>query len=160
MFENIQNSFNGMFGKIGAGMCRLSMNGEIAVKTNNGYKTYNPKTNRLTNCDSFVFDIGEEFFFVIPTNKVAKGDIIIVSGKPKCVVSSDKETIKVINSSPKHKELLEQYSNNKKEEVEKAYQRYQEEQDANENKRQEEEAAHSEEASQSMRMGADDDDEY
>lgn len=89
--------FNGMFGKIGAGMCRLSMNGEIAVKTNNGYKTYNPKTNRLTNCDSFVFDIGEEFFFVIPTNKVAKGDIIIVSGKPKCVVSSDNETIKVIN---------------------------------------------------------------
>lgn len=60
----------------------------------------------------------------------------------------------------KHKELLEQYSNNKKEEVEKAYQRYQEEQDADENKRQEEEAAHSEEASQSMRMGADDDDEY
>ena len=93
----MNSMFNGMFGKIGAGMCRLSMNGEIAVKTNNGYKAYNPKTNRLTNCDSFVFDIGEEFFFVTPTNKVAKGDIIIVSGKPKCVVSSDKETIKVIN---------------------------------------------------------------
>lgn len=89
--------FNGMFGKVANGMCRLSMNGGIAVKTNNGYKTYNLKTNRLTNCNNFVFNIGEEFFFVIPTNKVEPGDIIIVSGKPKCVVSADKETIQVIN---------------------------------------------------------------
>lgn len=89
--------FNGMFGKIANGMCRLSMNGGISVKTNGGYKTYNLKTNRLTNCNNFVFDIGEEFFFVIPTNKVEAGDIIIVSGKPKCVVSADKDTIKVIN---------------------------------------------------------------
>lgn len=59
-----------------------------------------------------------------------------------------------------HKELLEEYSNNKKEEVEKAYQCYLEEQDANENERQEEAAARNEEATQSMRMGLDDDDEY
>lgn len=71
--------------------------GGIAVKTSTGYKTYNLKTNRLTNCNNFVFNIGEEFFFVIPTNKVEPGDIIIVSGKPKCVVSSDKNTITVIN---------------------------------------------------------------
>ena len=32
--------FNGMFGKVAAGMCRLSMNGGIAIKTSNGYKTY------------------------------------------------------------------------------------------------------------------------
>ena len=31
MFENLQNSFNGMFGKVAPGMCRLSMNGNIAV---------------------------------------------------------------------------------------------------------------------------------
>lgn len=91
------NVFNGMFGKIAPGMCRLSMNGGIAVKTSNGYKSYNVKNGRLTNCDSFVFDIGEEFFFVIPTNKVEVGDIILVSGKPKCVVKSDKDTITVIN---------------------------------------------------------------
>lgn len=89
--------FNGMFGKVANGMCRLSMSGGIAVKTSNGYKTYNLKTNRLTNCNNFVFNIGEEFFFVIPTNKVEAGDIIIVSSKPKCVVSSDKNTITVIN---------------------------------------------------------------
>lgn len=91
------NVFNGMFGKIAPGMCRLSMSGGIAVKTTTGYKSYNVKNGRLTNCDSFVFDICEEFFFVIPTNKVEVGDIILVSGKPKCVVKSDKDTITVIN---------------------------------------------------------------
>lgn len=91
------NFMNGMFGKIAPGMCRLSMNGGIAVKTSGGYKSYNVKNGRLTNCDSFVFDIGEEFFFVIPTNKVAPGDIILVGGKPKCVIKAEKETITVIN---------------------------------------------------------------
>lgn len=89
--------FNGMFGKVQNGMCRLSMNGGIAVKTSDGYKTYNVEKNKLTNCSNFVFDIGEEFFFVIPTNKVEKGDIIIASGKPKCVISADKDTITAIN---------------------------------------------------------------
>lgn len=91
------NVFNGMFGKIANGMCRLSMNGGIAVKTSSGYKTYNLKKNRLTNCSNFVFDIGEEFFYVIPTNKVEPGDIILVSGKPRCVVSNNDNTITVIN---------------------------------------------------------------
>lgn len=89
--------FNGMFGKLKSGMCRLSMDGNIAIRTSNGYKTYNVKTGRLTNCDSFVFDIGEELFFVIPTNKVSTGDIILVDGKPNCVISSDKNTMTVIN---------------------------------------------------------------
>lgn len=93
----MNNLLSGMFGKIANGMCRLSMNGGIAVKTSNGYKTYNIKTNKLTNCSNFVFDIGEEFFFVIPTNKVEKGDIILVNGKPKCVIESDKTKITVIN---------------------------------------------------------------
>lgn len=91
------NLFNGMFGKIEPGMCRLSMNGGIAVKTSTGYKSYNMKTNRLINCNSFVFNIGEEFFFVIPTNKAEPGDIILVSGKPKCVIETDKNKLTVIN---------------------------------------------------------------
>ena len=93
----MNNFLNGMFGKIGNGMCRLSMNGGIAVKTNSGYKTYNIKTGKLTNCSNFVFDIGEEFFFIIPTNKVEKGDIILVNGKPRCVIEADKTKITVIN---------------------------------------------------------------
>ena len=93
----MNNFLNGMFGKVGSGMCRLSMNGGIAVKTSNGYKTYNVKTGKLTNCSNFVFDIGEEFFFVIPTNKVEAGDIILVNGRPKCVIEADKTKITVIN---------------------------------------------------------------
>lgn len=47
MFENIQNSFSGLFGKIAPGMCRITMNGNIAVKTTKGYKTYNVKKEPL-----------------------------------------------------------------------------------------------------------------
>ena len=93
----MNNMLNGMFGKVAPGMCRLSMSGGIAVKTSNGYKNYNMKTGRLTNCDSFVFNIGEEFFFVIPTNKVVPGDILLVGGKPKCVIEVDKNKLTVIN---------------------------------------------------------------
>lgn len=93
----MNNMLNGMFGKVAPGMCRLSMNGGIAVKTSNGYKTYNMKTGRLTNCDSFVFNIGEEFFFVIPTNKAEPGDILLVAGKPKCVIEAEKNKLMVIN---------------------------------------------------------------
>ena len=91
------NFMNGMFGKIAPGMCRLSMSGGIAVKTSTGYKSYNVKTGRLTNCNSFVFDIGEEFFFLIPTNKVEVGDIILIGGKPKCVIEAEKNKLTVIN---------------------------------------------------------------
>lgn len=93
MFDT-NSMFNGMFGKIAPGMCRLSMNGKIAIKTSNGYKTYNAKTGRLTNCSNFAFDVGEDFFFVIPTNKVAIGDIILASGKPRAVIGVEKNAIK------------------------------------------------------------------
>ena len=89
--------FNGMFGKLGAGMCRLTMNGRIAVKTSGGYKSYNVKTGKLTNCSNFVFNIGDDFFFIIPTNKVDIGDIILVKGTPRCVIEVDKKTLKVMN---------------------------------------------------------------
>ena len=71
--NKMNNVFNGMFGKVAPGMCRISMNGDIAIKTSNGYKTYNVGTGTLTNCDNFAFDIGEDWFFVIPTNKVTRG---------------------------------------------------------------------------------------
>ena len=93
----MNNMLNGMFGKVAPGMCRLSMSGGIAVKTSNGYKTYNLKTGRLTNCSNFVFEIGEEFFFVIPTNKAEPGDILLVGGKPKCVIEAEKNKLTVIN---------------------------------------------------------------
>ena len=91
------DAFKGMFGKVDNGMCRLSMNGNIAVKTSNGYKSYNIKEGRLVNCANFVFPMGDEMFFIIPTNKVEAGDIIIVAGLPKCVLKKDSGTITVIN---------------------------------------------------------------
>lgn len=97
MFENIQNTFNGLFGKIAPGMCRLTMNGNIAVKCSNGYKSYNVKKGTLTNVTNFCFNVGDEMFFVIPTNKVDVGDIILVQGKPKCVTEVNKKIITVID---------------------------------------------------------------
>ena len=83
------NFMNGMFGKLKPGMCRMSIDGKIAVKTNSGYKTYDISTGQLMNCDNFVFDIGEEFFFMLPTNKVQPGDIIVMAGKPHCVIKEE-----------------------------------------------------------------------
>lgn len=97
MFENIQNAFNGLFGKIAPGMCRLTMNGNIAVKCENGYKSYDVKKGTLTNVTNFCFNVGDEMFFVIPTNKVEVGDIILVQGKPKCVTEVNKKIITVID---------------------------------------------------------------
>lgn len=83
------NFMNGMFGKLKPGMCRMSIDGKIAVKTSNGYKTYDVASGQLMNCDNFVFDIGEEFFFMLPTNKVQPGDIIVMAGKPHCVIKEE-----------------------------------------------------------------------
>ena len=98
MFENIQDSFKGMFGKIEPGKCRLTMNGGIAVKCSNGYKTYNVEKGTLTNVTNFNLDLGDEMFFILPTNRVKVGDIILVGGRPKCVIDvSDKKSIIVID---------------------------------------------------------------
>jgi hypothetical protein len=96
MFENFQEQFGSMFGKLQPDMCKLTMNGNIAVKCSNGYKTYNVKKGTLTNVTNFCFNV-DEMFFIIPTNKVAVGDIIIVGGRPKCVTAVDKKIITVID---------------------------------------------------------------
>ena len=51
----------------------------------------------MINCTDFALDIGNDFFFVIPTNKVEKGDIILVDRKPRCVIEASKDSIKVVN---------------------------------------------------------------
>jgi hypothetical protein len=86
-----------MFGKVASGLCRLTMNGNIAVKCANGYKSYNVSKGTLTNVTNFCFNVGDEMFFVIPTNHVEIGDIILVGGKPKCVIEATKKVIKVID---------------------------------------------------------------
>jgi len=83
MFENI---FNGIMGKIKPGCCRLGMNGRIAIKTSDGYKTYDPKTGNVTNCSNFVLDVADDMFMVIPTRKLKEGDIVLINGKPMYVL--------------------------------------------------------------------------
>lgn len=95
MFDST-NMMSKLFGKIGSGMVRMSMNGDMAIKTSNGYKTYDVNSGALVNCDNFVFDIGSEMFFLIPTNKVEKGDVILASGKPHCVISAEKNRIEAL----------------------------------------------------------------
>ena len=90
-------AFNGKFGKIANGMCRITINGNIAIKTSSGYKTYSVKNGTLTNVNNFCFDLGCDFFFVMPTMKVKAGDIILVDGKPKCVIEATKKIITAID---------------------------------------------------------------
>lgn len=95
--NSMTNMFNGMFGKVAPGMCRISVNGDIAIKTSGGYKTYDVNTGTLTNCDNFVFDMGEDMFFIIPTNKVHIGDIILAGGKPRCVTGVSGNKIETLS---------------------------------------------------------------
>lgn len=80
------NFFNGMFAPIKDGCCKMAMNGKIAIKTSNGYKTFDVKTKRLVNCDNFAFDM-PNMFWMIPTMSVKTGDIIMINGKPKAVLN-------------------------------------------------------------------------
>ena len=86
-------NFNKFLGKIKPGMCRMSMNG-IAINVNGEYKTYDVDKGILMNCDDFVFDIGDDMFFSIPCNNVHKGDIILASSDPVCVIEAKKNEIK------------------------------------------------------------------
>ena len=97
MNDIMNNMMGGMLGKIAPGMCRLSMQGTVAIKTGSGYRSYDATAGRLVNCDHFVFPLGEEFFFVIPTNRVRKGDIILANGRPKYVLEADRDRITALN---------------------------------------------------------------
>ncbi len=83
MFDNM---FNGVIGKIKPGCCRLGMNGRIAIRTSDGYKTYDPKTGNVTNCSNFVLDVADDLFMVIPTRKLKEGDIVLINGKPMYIL--------------------------------------------------------------------------
>jgi hypothetical protein len=96
--KSMTNDFmKGMFGALGKGMCKITLDGGIAVKTSDGYKTYDKASGSFINCDSFCFGGLDEMFFVVPTNAVAEGDIIFAKGKPRYVLKVDTNTITVIN---------------------------------------------------------------
>ena len=91
------NMLEGICGKVAPGLCRLSMTGGIAVRSKAGYRTYDLKKKQLTNCDHFVLEAGEDFFFVLPSNRVRPGDIILSGGSPRCVMEVGEHTITALN---------------------------------------------------------------
>jgi len=93
MFDKM---FNGMFRQVEDGYCKLGANGQIAIKTSSGYKTFDLKHKRLVNCDNFAFDM-DGAFWVIPTFSVSKGDIILVNGKPRFVMEVGNNEIKTFS---------------------------------------------------------------
>lgn len=88
--------FHGMFAPIERGACKMGMNGQIAVRTSSGYKTFDFKKNKLVNCSQFAFDM-DGMFWVIPTFKVECGDIILVNGRPNCVIEVGDKSIKTFS---------------------------------------------------------------
>ena len=95
MFD-FNDMFNGMFKQVKPGYCKISMNGQPAIKTANGYKVYDFKKNRLVNCANFAFDM-DGMFWVVPTFKVEVGDIILVNNKPRCVIEVHSNSIKTFS---------------------------------------------------------------
>lgn len=96
-FGGVENMFSSIFNASSNGEFRLSVNGKIAVKTTNGYKTYDVNKKCLTNCDDFVFDVGDECFFSVPATKIKPGDIILINNIPKCVMEVTNKIITVLN---------------------------------------------------------------
>lgn len=96
MFKNL---FGDAFGRIAPECCRMTYNGNLAIKVAGGYRAWNTKTGRLTNVTNFTFPVGGDFVFVIPTTKVKAGDVILHNGRPKAVVavSSNPETVQAVN---------------------------------------------------------------
>lgn len=90
------NMFNGCFKPVAKGMCKLGMNGRLAIKTSTGFKTYDLDHNKLTNCNNFGFD-ADGCFWVVPTFKVARGDVILVNGRPHCVIKVENDMISAFN---------------------------------------------------------------
>ena len=88
--------FGKMFSPVASGYAKMGVNGEVAIRVGNTYKTYNLNTGRLIDCDNFAFDM-DGMFWVVPTFKVERGDIIMVNGKPRCVIEVKEKTIKTFS---------------------------------------------------------------
>lgn len=88
--------FGKMFSPVASGYVKMGVNGEVAIRVGNTYKTYNLNTGRLIDCDNFAFDM-DGMFWVVPTFKVERGDIIMVNGKPRCVIEVKEKTIRTFS---------------------------------------------------------------
>ena len=97
--ENVtKNMFDGMMQKV-TGVA-MTMNGEIAVKSGDSYKTYDQKKGCLVNVTGLTLPGSDGMFFTIPSTKVNVGDLIFINAeKPVFVteVSNKPKRITVVN---------------------------------------------------------------
>lgn len=102
----MNNLMNNMFVKIESGLCRLTIDNKIAIKTKNGYKAYNASDKTLINCDTFVLDISDDYFFVIPATTVNINDIILINNIPRVIIDKIDDKLITINYLTNVKEEL------------------------------------------------------
>lgn len=93
---NIQEMFTDVCGKVGKDMFRMAMDGTLAVKTEKGYKAYDPKNKRMTKVGEFAIPDTSDMFFVMPVRKLTEGDIIIIDNQPVCVIEQHGEEVKFL----------------------------------------------------------------
>lgn len=95
-FNMFGNVFGDFFKPVANGYAKMGANGKVAIKTNTGYKTFDIDKMKLINCDSFAFDM-DGAFWVVPTFKVERGDIILVNNKPRCVIEVKDKSIRTFS---------------------------------------------------------------
>ena len=88
--------FGKMFSPVAHGYAKMGVNGQVAIRVGDTYKTYDINEGHLVDCDNFAFDM-DGMFWVVPTFKVERGDIIMVNGKPRCVIEVKEKTIKTFS---------------------------------------------------------------
>ena len=88
--------FGKMFSPVAHGYAKMGVNGKIAIRVGDTYKTFDLDKMALVNCDDFAFDM-DGAFWVVPTFKVERGDIIMVNGKPRCVIEVKDKSIKTFS---------------------------------------------------------------
>lgn len=105
---NISNIFKGAFGRVSNGLFRMTLDGSVAVRIDSQdcYKTVNPVTGEFQNVDNFAIDPGADTFFIVPTQKLAVGDIVMVNGTPRCVLGVQGNEVTVVNYGTSVKETL------------------------------------------------------
>lgn len=95
MFGSLTSTFANMLGKLEPDTVRLTFNGGIAVKTANGYKTYNVAKKKAVNMDSLVMP-DMPAFLLMPSTKVKVGDIILRDGAFYSIISVDDATNELV----------------------------------------------------------------
>ena len=107
MFGSISSVFSNMLGKLEPDTVRMTFNGGIAVKTANGYKTYDVAKKKAVNMESLVMP-DMSAFLLLPSTKVKTGDIILRDGTFYSIISVNETTneLEGYNYSAGKKETL------------------------------------------------------